>query len=258
MRKIPLAVQTYSVRDEIKKDLPGTLKKIKAMGYDGIEMFGTIDMAPEAFAHMLEEIGLTLCGWHIGLEALEPDAIEGTIAFHRACGNKRPIVPALDEQYCQSHAGYLAAADKLNRAAAVLKAAGMQTGYHNHETEFSPMEGENPWDTIAANTCGDVILQLDNGNAAAGGADTLAYIQKYPGRARTVHLKPYAKATGFDAMIGSDDLPWKDFFAACADVGGTQWYIVEYECEERYSQMEGIQQCMEAMKALRDKGWVLF
>lgn len=68
----------------------------------------------------------------------------------------------------------------------------MVTGYHNHFTEFAPLDGEMPWDTFFGNTKKEVVMQLDTGNAMHGGADPVPFLKRYPGRALTVHLKEYA------------------------------------------------------------------
>jgi sugar phosphate isomerase/epimerase len=74
---------------------------------------------------------------------------------------------------------------------------GLQTGYHNHAIEFQPFEpgGELPWDTFFGNTNPQVIMQFDTGNALHGGADALPFLKRYPGRAKSVHLKEYDPTT---------------------------------------------------------------
>ena len=56
---LPVAVQVYSVRDDAKADLRGTLEKIKQMGYDGVEFAGLYGYKPEDIKAMCEEIGLS-------------------------------------------------------------------------------------------------------------------------------------------------------------------------------------------------------
>ena len=67
----------------------------------------------------------------------------------------------------------------------------MSTGYHNHQTEWQPIEGKRPMDVLAANTPKDVVLQLDVGTCVEAGADPVAWINGNPGRIRSVHCKDW-------------------------------------------------------------------
>jgi sugar phosphate isomerase/epimerase len=76
------------------------------------------------------------------------------------------------------------------------------------------------------------VQQVDTGNCIDGGGDPVALIRRFPGRTATIHLKEFSK-TKPDAFIGGGDVPWKAVFEACETVGGTEWYIVEYEHENQ-------------------------
>ena len=125
----------------------------------------------------------------------------------------------------------------------------MFTGYHNHNIEFTEMDGELPWDIFFGATDERVVMQVDTGNALHGGADMVPYIERYPGRALTVHLKEYS-ATDDKVMIGEGDVRWDDLFRLCESVGKTEWYIVEQECY-RIPPLETVDGCL---KALKDMG----
>ena len=71
-------------------------------------------------------------------------------------------------------------------------------------------------------------MQLDIGHAVHAGADPVAVMKRYPGRAKTVHVKDYSP-TKRDALIGDGDVKWKEVLATCQTVGGTEWYIIEEE-----------------------------
>jgi len=124
----------------------------------------------------------------------------------------------------------------------------MMVGYHNHNIEFTPMDGEKPWDTFFGNTVKDVIMQFDIGNAMHGGADAPPYLEKYPGRAITVHLKEFSK-TNDKAILGEGDVPWKRIFELCETIGKTKWYIVEQE-SYAYPPLECVAKCLENLKKM--------
>ncbi|MCX7016972.1 MAG: sugar phosphate isomerase/epimerase [Candidatus Sumerlaeota bacterium] len=256
MGRIPIAVQLYSVRHEFAADPRGTLKKVAAMGYEGVEFAGALAGDPKELHAMLKEFGLACCGWHTPFAAVQDDQFEATVAFFQALGNRRAIVPGIPGKLTDSREAWRKIAGVFNQLAEKLAAHGMVTGYHNHHAEFAPLEGEAPWDTFFSNTDKGVIMQLDTGNAASGGGDPVAILKRYPGRAGTVHLKPYCFAlgkeerrNGFRPLIGEDDMPWKEIFALCETTGGTEWYIVEYE-SDAYPPLENVERCLKALKAM--------
>lgn len=249
MKRIPIAVQLFSVRDELKKDMPGTLQKMAEIGYQGVEFFGKFSWPAEQVKAALDAAGLTCVGWHIGYDAIAPASIYATIAYCKAIGAKTLAVPGLPSAMTESAAAWRETAKKFSEVAEILSANGIRLGYHNHDAEFKPLEtGECAWDIFMSSTTDAVFGQLDNGNAMSGGADALALLKKYPGRAYTCHLKPYSKENGFATMIGEDDVPWGAWFEEIDRQGTTAWYIVEYECEKMYSQVEGVRRCLRAVE----------
>ena len=105
-----------------------------------------------------------------------------------------------------------------------------------------------PWDIVFSNTNEDVIMQVDTGNALMAGEDVVPYIEKYPGRAKTVHLKEYS-ASDPNALIGDGDVDWPEVFKACQRAGATQWYIVEQETWET-SSLEAARKNLEALRKM--------
>lgn len=241
--KIPIGLQLYSVRGECEKDLPGVIKAVGEMGYEGVEFAGYYGRSAEDLRKLLDESHLECCGTHIGLDTLLGDRLAETVAFNKTLRNPYLIVPGLPEERRNSIAAWTETAKIFNDIAAKLEGEGLRVGYHNHSAEFPPMEGQIPWDVFASNTRKDVILQFDMGNAKHGGGDALAYIEKYPGRSGTVHVKEYS-ATDPKALVGEGDLPWPALVAACKTVGGTEWFIIEYE-SDAYPPLESVRLCLE-------------
>jgi sugar phosphate isomerase/epimerase len=259
MANIPIALELYSVRDDLARDVGGTLQAVAKMGYQGVEFAGPPRHRAEELKTLLDEFGLACAGWHVPFALVQDDKLDETIAFHKALGNDKLIIPGIPAELRQTRADWRKLADVFNRLAEKLSIHNMVTGYHNHHVEFSPLDGELPWDTFFGHTHPSVIMQLDTGNAVFGGAEILPLFEKYPGRAVTVHLKPYsftaAKANpanehaGFQPLIGQDETPWDEVFHACETVGGTQWYIVEYE-SDAYPPLEAVERCLQALRAM--------
>jgi len=248
VKKIPVGLQLYSVRKLCEKDLNNTLAAVAKMGYKGVEFAGYYGRDAKTLKSMLDDLGLKCCGTHIGLDTLIGNKLNDTIEFNKILNNKYLIVPWLDEKYRNSKRAWQKTADMFNEISEKLKPHGMRVGYHNHNIEFKPIEGELPWDIFFGHTNKDVIMQFDTGNAADGGGDATVFIKRYPGRAITVHIKPYSKSKP-DALFGDDELPWKEIFNLCESVGGTEWYIVEYE-RESMPPLEAVQKCFEALRKM--------
>lgn len=248
-RRIPIGLQLYSVREDCKRDLPGTIAAVAKMGYKGVEFAGYYDRSDKQLRKMLDDNGLLCCGTHTGLDTLLGDNLARTIEFNRTLGNKYLIVPGLPEKYRNSRQVWLNTAKLFNELAEKVKPHGMRVGYHNHSIEFTAMDGELPWDTFYGNTRKDVIMQIDVGNAIHGGADPLPYLYKYPGRAITVHVKEFSK-TNKKALIGEGDVNWKAFFALCKAVGQTEWYIVEQE-SYAYPPLKCVEKCLRNLRKMK-------
>ena len=242
MKKIPLACQLYSVHRSMAKDFEGTVREVAKAGYEGVEFYGGLKTwTAEQINAVIKETGLKICGWHSSIDDFSAENIKSTIAFHKAIGNVSVVVPGLPAEMTATAAAWHKTAERFNEIVKVLKEEGMYTGYHNHFTEFTPVDGEIPWDILATETDPAFALQIDNGNAMSGGADPMVYLKKYPGRARTFHFKPYSKANGFDVTpTVDDDVPYEETIAELVRQNATEWVIAEYETEKLYTDIEGV------------------
>jgi sugar phosphate isomerase/epimerase len=245
---LSLGLQLYAVRDACAEDLAGTVKRVGTLGFKGVEFAGYYGWNAPDLRKLLDDSGLKCCGAHIGFDTLLGDELERTVDFHKTLGNRFLIVPGLPEERRNSKAAWLKTAAVFNEIAAKLEPHGMFCGYHNHTVEFQPLEGELPWDLFFGNTRRDVVMQVDTGNAMTGGADPVALLRRYPGRAKTVHAKPYARNDPA-ACIGEDEVPWKEVLSLCRTTAGTQWLIVEQE-QFRGTSLDGVHQSLEGLKAL--------
>jgi sugar phosphate isomerase/epimerase len=253
MSKLPIGLQLYSIRADTAADPAGSLANVAAMGYEGVEFAGFFDWTAVDLRRALDDLRLQACGAHIGIQTLLPDVFEESVEFHHIIGNKFLIVPGLPAEYTGSAAHYRQAAALFNEIAAKLEPHGMYVGYHCHDGDFRPVEGEIPgdqvpWEVLADNTDDRVVLQMDTGNCLAGGGDPVEYLRRYPGRALTVHLKAdYAHQE--NALIGEDQTDYPAIFAVCEQTAGTQWYIVEQE-EYPVSPLESVKIGLENLRRM--------
>lgn len=256
MAKIPIALELYSVREELAKDPRGTLKRVAEMGYEGVEFAG-FPLPAEELRGIIDEVGLICCSSHTPLEHLLAPKIEETIAVNRTLGNRMLICPWISGEYAGSAEGWRRGAQLFNSIAAQLAPHGMLTGYHNHHIEFQPLEnGETPWDIFFSNTNKEVVMQLDTGNALHGGGLSVPILEQFPGRAVSLHLKPYSRSEaakgenrGYDPLIGDDEIPWDRVFELAETTGATEWYVVEYE-SSAYPALEAVDRCLKALRKM--------
>jgi sugar phosphate isomerase/epimerase len=239
-KKIPIALELYSVRVQLPQDFTGVIEAIGKMGYEGVEFAGYCrwDRKPHELRKLLDDNGLKCCGTHTGLDTLEGDNLKKTIELHQILGNKFLICPNLSADSTDS---WKAMADRFNKISANAKEAGMFVGYHSHAQDFKKYDGKTGWEIFFDNTVPDVIHQLDVGNTLDGGGDPIALIKKYAGRTKSTHLKEHGGAP--DAPIGEGKVDWIPLLDTYESVGGTEWYIVEHETSSH--PLITIRQCLE-------------
>ena len=242
-KKVPIGLQLYSLRAECKADLPGTIAAIGKMGYQGVEFAGYWNYSAPDLRKMLDDAGLVACGTHTPYESVLPDQIERTIEFNQIIGNRFLIVPYMTGKTRQE---WLAKATLFNGLATKLKPLGLCAGYHAHSNDFKAIEGQPAWDIFFGNTSRDVVMQLDTSNCRDGGADPVEVLRRYPGRGRTIHLKP--NGGGPEAVIGEDKINWPGVFGLCESTAATEWYVVEHETSK--TPLATVQRTLEALKAL--------
>jgi sugar phosphate isomerase/epimerase len=244
--KIPFALQLYSVRNECARDLDGTIASVAKMGYKAVEFAGYYGRDSKSLRKLLDDLGLKCCGTHIGLDTLLGDNLPRTVEFNQTLGNPFLIVPSLPGKYTKDRQGWQDAADLFGELADKVKPHRMRVGYHNHNIEFKPLDGEVPWDTFFNRAKKEVVIQFDTGNGVAAGGDPVVYLKKKPGRVASVHVKPYSK-TKPNALIGDDELPWKEIFHICESTAGVEWYIIEYE-SDAYPPLVSVEKTLEVMR----------
>jgi sugar phosphate isomerase/epimerase len=146
----------------------------------------------------------------------------------------------------KSKQAWLDHAKLFNDVAAKVKSEGIWVGYHAHAHDFDKFDGVSAWDIFFGNTKAEVVMQLDTSNCRDGGADPVAVLKKYPGRARTIHLK--ASGGSPNAVIGEDKVPWNEVFEFCETKGATEWYILEHESGS--DPLDAVRRSFEALKKM--------
>ena len=140
MGKPKIAVQLYSVRDDLAKDMPGTVKKVAAIGYEAVEFFGNAAYTADEVCAVLKKNNLETAGWHTPWSYVQDDFLNVWISYCKSIGNKYVVVPGLPGELTSSISKWKETAGKFNEIEKKLAKEGLFLGYHNHWTEFKPID----------------------------------------------------------------------------------------------------------------------
>ena len=249
--KIPVGLELYSVRNELAKDLNGTVTRVAKMGYQVVEFYSpyfswTLQQAKD-MRKLMDGLGMTCRSTHNGPNSFTGDGIAKAIELNRALGAEYVVMASAGN--VQGLDGWRRVAETLTAAAGKFRVEGLKAGYHNHQAEFTPVDGNRPIEIIAANTPKDFMLQLDVGTCVEMGSDPVAWIKANPGRIRALHLKDWAPGEQYKVLFGEGKAPWKEIVAAAESVGGVEYYLIEQE-GSRFTPFETAEKCLASYKRI--------
>lgn len=250
-KQIPVGLELYSVRDELKKDLMGTVRGVAKMGYQCVEFYApyydwTPDYARQVRAE-LDELGIRCYSTHNGLTSFTPEGIGKAIDLNKILGTRYIVLAHPGD--VRGLDGYKHVAEILNKANDTMKGQGLHAGYHNHDAEWRPIDGQKPMEVLRAALDKSIMLQLDVGTCLAAGSDPLAWINENPGRIRSIHVKDWSPQGGYKVLTGEGIAPWKKMFVAAEITGGVEYYLIEQEGSD-YPEMETVQKCLALFRQL--------
>ncbi|MGH9501218.1 MAG: sugar phosphate isomerase/epimerase family protein [Terriglobales bacterium] len=248
---IPVGLELYSVRNALKADPSGTVRTVAQMGYEGVEFYAPyFDWTEQQTREMkktLDDLGIRCYSTHNSSSCFTPENLKKARDLNLILGSKYVVMAS--SQPKPGLEGWKEVSDTLNSAADQLEPSGLKTGYHNHELEFTPVEGKRPIEILAKNTKPSVALQLDVGTCLKAGSDPVAWIRANPGRIKSIHCKDWAPGPdkGYTVLFGEGAADWKGIFAAAESVGGVEYYLVEQE-GSRFSEFDTARKCLETFR----------
>jgi sugar phosphate isomerase/epimerase len=219
----PLALQLYSVRDQLPSGRETVLRRIRGFGYGAVELFD-VRTDPEALRADLDAAGLAVCAVHA--KAISEDA-DVLLDGARTVGADTLIVPSVPAERFADAGSIAALARELNEAAARAAGRGLRFGYHNHAFEFSAVGGRTGLEVLADALDPDVLLEVDTYWAAVAGEDVPALLGRLGDRVRYLHVKdgPVTKDDPMTA-VGTGRMPVAEILAACPSA---EWHVVELD-----------------------------
>ena len=252
-KQIPVGLELYSARNDMEKDLMGTVKAVCQMGYQCVEFYSPYFAWKPEYAKevrkLLDDNNVKCYSTHNGPESYAPAGIPKAMELNQILGAKYIVLASAGS--VKGLDGWKKVADLLNAGNEKFAAAGMHAGYHNHQLEFKRIDGTRPIEVIAANTDKSVMLQMDVGTVVEVGEDPVAWINANPGRIRSIHCKEYARTPGkgYKVLFGDGDAPWKQIFEAAETTGGVEFYLIEQEGSD-LPELETVKRCLANFKKI--------
>lgn len=235
-------LQLYSVRDAMKVDFEGTIKKVAEMGYSYVEFAGFFGRTAEEVKALLEECGLGVCGSHSSIDDLQPETIEETIRYHKAIGNENYILPSIP---CNTEERLEESLRIINSAQPMLNAAGIRLSFHNHSREFeSTLWGTTVYSQLELRT--NIDFQLDTYWAWNANTDPVRVMERLGDRISTIHLKDGFKG-GKGKPLGEGEAPVAAIREKAIEMGVIM--VVESETLDP-SGLDEAQRCIDHLKSL--------
>lgn len=239
-----IGIQLFSLPRMLEKDFKSAITMLARMGYKELELYGPYTFSAQAaqdswkavtpalgfsgsgyFGHTVDEVkailkdnGLSTPSAHTDLETLENHMDRLGEAAHKL-GHKYVVLPAIPDNRRKTLDDYKKIADAFNKIGENAKKNGIKFGYHNHGYGLKEKDGKIPLQIILDNTDPNLVfLEMDVFWTAAGGADPVAYLEKYPNRYHMMHLKDMKQKMQFSGD-GGDASQWIPLFPNMTTAG---------------------------------------
>ena len=274
MRKLPVALQMYTVRDFAEKDFEGTLAAVSEQGYDGIELAGTYGLGFEEIKKAADKHGLPIISAHVPLPELEANA-EATVKNYISLGCGYVAIPWVTAGYFGDAGALANTVGVFTKIGETCNANGAVLLYHNHDFEFVTLQdGSFGLDYLYASIPANILqTQLDTCWIRVAGQDPVEYVKKYAGRCPIVHLKDFyregetagkfilaehekkageAACRAFEFRpVGHGVQDFPSILAASVE-SGAKWVVVEQDTAVGMTSLEAAK---ESREYLRGIGW---
>lgn len=269
-KNVIFGIQLYSVRDDMKKDPAGTLKKLADMGYKYVEHANYVNRkfygyTAAEFKKLLDGLGLTMRSGHTVMSGVHwdnaknefTDVWKHTVEDAAICGQKFVISPWLDKSWYKDMDTLKHYMDVFNKSGELCQKSGMKFGYHNHNFEFSQkIDGQQLYDLILQYTDSKLVAQqIDIGNMYGAGGRGYDIIKAHPGRFESMHVKDEIKSEKGEmeepyesTVLGKGIIGTKEIVDIALKSGGTTDFIIEQESYQSLTPLESAKEDFDVMK----------
>jgi sugar phosphate isomerase/epimerase len=236
----PLGFQVWTVKDQLIKDFPGTLKMMADLGYQSVEMcsppgyessgFGPLmSMSAKEMKNIVEDSGLVLESTHYGMGELR-DSLDERIEWAAESGQHPRICSRSWWPTEAKMRDWHQAVAELNEIGAKTKRSGIQMGFHNHHGEFEKLDGVLIYDELMDRFDPELVKMQFQVAVINIGYKAAYYFNKFPGRFISAHLADWSATTEKQVPVGQGMVDWKELFEA-GEKCGVKNYFVEMDPE---------------------------
>ena len=238
----PIGLQLYTLRDQLEKDVTGTLKQVAAIGYTDVEIYSLYGKAPAEFSKILKDSGITASSGHYLLPSLKTNW-EKQLEDAKTLGLRYMVLAILDAKDRQSFDDFKRLAELVNKTGEATKKAGIQFCYHNHNFEFKKYGDTTAYEYLLKTLDPNLIkFEMDCFWVTHAGQDPVEYFKKYPGRFPLLHIKDMKDKPaptqeldakmGLFAPVGHGTIDWTRIFKAAREGGMEHYYVEQDYCEQ--------------------------
>lgn len=232
MNEKNIAAQLFTLREFLQtpEEIGKTLKKVKNVGYQAVQVSGLGPIGAGELKHLADEAGIRICASHVSYDRLQNDLV-AVVGEHKLWDCKYVGLGMMPKHFWGSREGYLTFAREMGEIAKKIYDRGLKFVYHNHNFELERFGDSTGLDLLFENTDPETFgFEMDTYWIQAGGGNPVEWIYKLKGRMEVVHFKDMAMS-GWDqlfAEIGEGNLNWKAIIDACRETG-VEWYAVEQD-----------------------------
>lgn len=223
----PIALQLYTLREQLAQDFEGDIRRVAEMGYLGIETAGFDGVTPEQAGRLFKKLGLDVCSAHQPLPL--GDRKNQVLDTLGALNCKTLICAYVPAEEYSSVDKIKKICDTFNQANEVAVANGLIFGIHNHWWEFQPVEGQYPYQLWQEWLDPSIFFEVDTYWVKTAGLDPIKVLEELGARARLLHIKD-GPATQTEPMVavGQGALDYPSIITAANRVYA-EWLIVELD-----------------------------
>jgi sugar phosphate isomerase/epimerase len=240
-KKIPVALQLWSIREEMKRDFAAAAEEVAEIGYDGVELAGYGNLDAKGAKDALDAAGLKVAGMHVSYPTLTADPTT-VVSDALLLGTRNVTCSWWPPAHYVSRAACERIGEQLGKVGEALSPFGIRFGFHNHDSEFKIFDGRPAFDWIlGATQPRHLVAEVDVYWVHHAGYSPGKFIRDHGARIPLLHLKD-----GKELGVGPVD--FEEVFAAADSVGAAEWYIVEQE-QYSHAPIKSVRMCYEQMKA---------
>jgi len=239
--KVPVALQLWSVREDMKRDFAATAAAVAEIGYAGVELAGYGNLDAKGAKAALDAAGLRTAGMHVGYPSLagDPGPVIGDALL---LGCRNVVCSWWPPAQFVSAAACERIGEQLGAVGRIMRGFGIRFGFHNHGHEFRMFDGRPAFDwMLGAAEPRDLFAEVDVYWANHAGYSPAKFIRDHGARVPLVHLKD-------EKELGGGPVDFGQVFEATDSVGAVEWFIVEQE-QYSHAPLVSVRLCYEQMKA---------